>query len=174
MLNDDWRKLRKLEFLSGSDIEIECPVESIDKFKIQWKKNGLIMDGFENKTLHIPSCTLEDKAEYICIASNIAGQLASKVVVNVLGKNYIYFFIITFLFITHKYFCLFLATPKLLDPNTNTTEKVLLDEKLLLNCSVIGNPTPTILWTRNMKQIDNITFPQILFSENNQILVLEF
>ncbi|CAH1403032.1 unnamed protein product [Nezara viridula] len=149
MLNDDWEKLRKLEFLSGSDIEIECPVESVSELKIQWKKNGLIMDGYENKTLYIPSCTLDDDAEYICIASNIAGELASKVVVNVL------------------------ASPKLLNPNTNTTQKVLLDEKLLLNCSVIGNPTPTILWTRNMKQIDNITFPQVVLSENNQTLEID-
>nr|XP_024214409.1 hemicentin-1-like isoform X2 [Halyomorpha halys] len=149
MLNDNWRKLRKLEFLSGSTIEIECPVESVDEFKIQWKKNGLIMDGFENKTLYIPSSTIDDKAEYICIASNIAGQLASKVVVNVL------------------------ASPKLLNSSSNATEKVLLDEKLVLNCSVTGNPTPTILWTRNMKYIDNITFPQVVLSENNQILEID-
>lgn len=75
----------KIQVMLGSAIFIECPVKSMDEFKIQWKKNGNILPEFENRTMNIPFSTVSDEGQYICVGSNIAGWLAYKFNVIVLG-----------------------------------------------------------------------------------------
>ncbi|KAF5269923.1 hypothetical protein FQR65_LT05722 [Abscondita terminalis] len=125
--------------LAGQKVTFYCSVEGEPKPKISWKKEyGKISIGraqiTDDKFLQIQNAQPADEGLYICEAENIVGSILTKasLVVNSPPS--------------------FTETPQ--------DQKVTLNSVVEFHCKAIGNPLPTLFWTKEGSQM-------LMFSDNS-------
>ena len=77
---------QRLDVLSGTNVSIECPVSGIPEPEINWKRqNGALLA--KDSILTIDSVSTKSSGEYVCRASNLAGDVMAGSVVTVKGRR---------------------------------------------------------------------------------------
>ncbi|KAH7693951.1 Hemicentin-2, partial [Aphelenchoides avenae] len=79
----------------------------------------------DGEKIVINNIRLSDAGEYICIASNEAGDARKKIGLNVLEK------------------------PRFLDmTNSNLNPSIIVGQPIILDCAVSGTPQPIVTWIK--------------------------
>uniref|UniRef100_A0A493TWE9 Hemicentin-1 n=1 Tax=Anas platyrhynchos platyrhynchos TaxID=8840 RepID=A0A493TWE9_ANAPP len=142
------------ERVANQRIAFPCPARGTPKPVIKWLHNGRELTGsepgisiLENGTLLvIASVTPSDNGEYICVATNEAGNTERKYNLKV-----------------H-------VPPEIRDQEKVTNTSVVVNHPVSLFCEVSGNPFPIISWYKEDTQVVESSALQIL--HNGKILKL--
>uniref|UniRef100_A0A8C3GM35 Hemicentin 1 n=1 Tax=Cairina moschata TaxID=8855 RepID=A0A8C3GM35_CAIMO len=142
------------ERVANQRIAFPCPARGTPTPVIKWLHNGRELTGsepgisiLENGTLLvIASVTPSDNGEYICVATNEAGNTERKYNLKV-----------------H-------VPPEIRDQEKVTNTSVVINHPVSLFCEVSGNPFPIISWYKEDTQVVESTALQIL--HNGKILKL--
>lgn len=125
----------------NQSLTLYCPATADPPPLITWLKDGKeipanelgtrIIISNDKKSLTIKSATIEDTARFMCVASNIAGEL-------------------------DRTFDVQVQVPPKIGPNSVSKGKlsVILDNYLYIDCPATGIPPPTVTWFKNGEPID--------------------
>ncbi|XP_033761247.1 hemicentin-1-like [Pecten maximus] len=120
-----------LEVAVGGSIQLLCGANGVPSPIIRWEKNGLPVEDKQNiggrSLLIVNSARREDGGLYTCIAENPAGIDTASATV------------------------LMSVPPRVTVPDGNAV--VSIAEKVMLTCSVGGDPQPNIYWTKNGRPV---------------------
>ncbi|KAJ8038941.1 Hemicentin-1 [Holothuria leucospilota] len=125
------------EVVKGEDLVLHCQVFGSPLPTIRWMKNDQLVDPalvdiFENGTMIVPSVQPSDSGEYICFASNMAGNSS-----------------ITYEISVH-------VPPSIVDQETSLELSIFINEDITLFCEVEeGTPSPRITWYKDGRRIDS-------------------
>ncbi|XP_074524022.1 hemicentin-1 [Halichoeres trimaculatus] len=120
----------KMSVIEGEDAILPCEVSSVPPPTISWAKERQLISPFSPRHTQLPSGSMKisetrvsDGGLYVCVASNIAGNLTQYVELSVLVPPSIQ------------------AGPRVM--------KIQVGHPVELPCVVIGVPEPTLTWTKN-------------------------
>ncbi|XP_060933914.1 hemicentin-1 [Limanda limanda] len=119
----------RMSVIEGEDVVLPCEVHSVPPPTISWAKERQLISPFSPRHTQLPSGSMKilesrvsDSGLYVCVASNIAGNLTQSVALSVLVPPSIQ------------------AGPRVI--------KVQLAHPVELPCVVRGVPEPTLTWTK--------------------------
>ncbi|XP_034438633.1 hemicentin-1 isoform X1 [Hippoglossus hippoglossus] len=119
----------RMSVIEGEDVVLPCEVHSVPPPTISWAKERHLISPFSPRHTQLPSGSMKilesrvsDSGLYVCVASNIAGNLTQSVALSVLVPPSIQ------------------AGPRVI--------KVQLGHPVELPCVVRGVPEPTLTWTK--------------------------
>ncbi|XP_040895666.1 hemicentin-1 [Toxotes jaculatrix] len=122
----------RMSVIEGEDAILPCEVHSVPPPTISWAKERQLISPFSPRHTQLPSGSMKiletrvsDSGLYVCVASNIAGNLTQSIVLNVLVPPSIQ------------------AGPRVI--------KVQVGYPVELPCVVRGVPEPTLVWTKDGK-----------------------
>uniref|UniRef100_A0A3Q2CT39 Hemicentin-1 n=1 Tax=Cyprinodon variegatus TaxID=28743 RepID=A0A3Q2CT39_CYPVA len=122
----------RMSVIKGEDITLPCDVHSVPPPSISWAKEKQLISPFSPRHLQLPSGSMKiletrasDSGLYVCVASNLAGNVTLSIELSVLVPPKIH------------------PGPKVI--------KVQVGHKVELGCMVSGVPEPTLSWTKNNK-----------------------
>lgn len=172
----------------GKEFSFECRLIGEPTPEIVWYKDGIsILNNPDYVTTYTDGiCTLkieetfaEDSAKYTCRAFNIRGSVETSATLTVIGLTYYYSICILFYLIcTNNLKFSILETITEEQPRAPVFVKELLPSSARegsshrLECTVEGNPLPTVQWYKNDTNIDNS--PDYVITFNNGEAVLKF
>ncbi|KAM8746417.1 hemicentin-1 isoform 1-T1 [Acanthopagrus schlegelii] len=120
----------RMSVIEGEDAILPCEVNSVPPPTISWAKERQLISPFSPRHTQLPSGSMKiletrvsDSGLYVCVASNIAGNLTQFIELSVLVPPRIQ------------------AGPRVM--------KVQVGHPVELPCMVRGVPEPTLTWTRN-------------------------
>uniref|UniRef100_A0AAV2L311 Ig-like domain-containing protein n=1 Tax=Knipowitschia caucasica TaxID=637954 RepID=A0AAV2L311_KNICA len=120
----------ELSVVEGEEVLLPCEVHSVPPPSISWAKDRQLISPFSTRYLQLPSGSLRiletgesDAGLYVCVASNIAGNLTLTVQLSVLVPASIQ------------------AGPRVM--------KVLLGHSVELPCVAHGSPQPELSWSKD-------------------------
>ncbi|KAM7388095.1 hypothetical protein PAMP_024296 [Pampus punctatissimus] len=123
----------RMSVIEGEDAILPCEVHSVPPPTISWAKERQLISPFSPRHTQLPSGSMKilesrvsDSGLYVCVASNIAGNLTQSIQLSVLVPPSIQ------------------AGPRVM--------KVQVGHHVELPCVVRGVPKPTITWTKDGKQ----------------------
>ncbi|XP_067452563.1 hemicentin-1 isoform X1 [Thunnus thynnus] len=123
----------RMSVIQGEDAILPCEVHSVPPPTISWAKERQLISPFSPRHTQLPSGSmkiletrLSDSGLYVCVASNIAGNLTQSIQLSVLVPPSIQ------------------AGPRVM--------KVQVGHHVELPCVVRGVPEPTITWTKDDKR----------------------
>uniref|UniRef100_A0A3Q1K5W9 Ig-like domain-containing protein n=1 Tax=Anabas testudineus TaxID=64144 RepID=A0A3Q1K5W9_ANATE len=126
-------KPMKMSVIEGEDAILPCEVHSVPPPTIIWAKEKQLISPFSPRYTQLPSGSMKilktrvsDKGLYVCVASNIAGNLTQFIELSVLVPPSIQ------------------AGPRVM--------KVQVGHPVELPCVASGVPQPTITWTKDGKR----------------------
>ncbi|CAG11611.1 unnamed protein product [Tetraodon nigroviridis] len=129
----------RMSVTEGEDAILPCEVHSVPPPTITWAKERLISP-FAPRHHPLPSCSMKileskvsDSGIYVCVASNIAGNLTLSVLLSVL-------------------------VPPSIQPGPRVM-KVQVGHPVELPCMVSGVPEPTLTWTRDVPPVVEVLEP---------------
>ncbi|XP_059151468.1 hemicentin-1-like [Physella acuta] len=124
---------RDRELTVNSRFQMSCSAKGSPTPSITWKLNGKTLAAPASvngaSTITVRNAMKEDAGEYTCIAANPAGQLitaSARVIIKV--------------------------PPRVIVPPLDWAVKIA--EKVVLDCSVGGDPAPEIVWTKNSRPVE--------------------
>lgn len=149
-------RMEEEEVVAGNDLRLNCPAFGIPLPEVMWfhkdtaLKTNTSKYALENQgwTLLIRQATTEDAQRYYCRAKNIAGDAEKTFSVEVL------------------------VPPKINVNGANQQPNVIVNTSAVINCPVIGNPQPEILWYRNNVLLDATIHPRYEIVANGRQLRL--
>ncbi|XP_072199268.1 hemicentin-1 isoform X3 [Excalfactoria chinensis] len=122
--------LQDLTVLRNRQVILECKSDAVPPPTISWLKNGKLLEGTpririlsSGRYMQINNADLGDTANYMCVASNIAGKMTRE-----------------FMLAVHE------APTIQSGPQTTV---VLLNTSAVLECTAKGVPTPRIAWRKD-------------------------
>ncbi|CAJ1060969.1 hemicentin-1 [Xyrichtys novacula] len=120
----------KMSVIEGQDAVLPCEVSSVPPPTVTWAKERQLISPFSPRHTQLPSGSMKisetrvsDGGLYVCVASNIAGNLTQYIELSVLVPPSIQ------------------AGPRVM--------KIQVGHPVELPCVVIGVPEPTLSWTRD-------------------------
>ncbi|XP_070817740.1 hemicentin-1 [Chaetodon trifascialis] len=123
----------RMSVVEGEDAILPCEVRSVPPPTISWAKERQLISPFSPRHTQLPSGSMKilqtrvsDSGFYVCVASNIAGNLTQSIELSVLVPPSIQ------------------AGPRVM--------KVQLGHPVELPCMVRGVPEPTLTWTKDSKR----------------------
>ncbi|XP_053178575.1 hemicentin-1 [Scomber japonicus] len=123
----------KMSVIEGEDAILPCEVHSVPPPTISWAKERQLISPYSPRHTQLPSGSMKiletrvsDSGLYVCVASNIAGNLTQSIQLNVLVPPSIQ------------------AGPRVM--------KVQVGHHVELPCVVRGVPEPSITWTKDGKR----------------------
>ncbi|XP_041648005.1 hemicentin-1 [Cheilinus undulatus] len=123
----------KMSVIEGEDAILPCEVSSVPPPTISWAKERQLISPFSPRHTQLPSGSMKisetrvsDGGLYVCVASNIAGNLTQYVQLSILVPPSIQ------------------AGPRVM--------KIQVGHPVELPCVVIGVPRPTLTWTKDGKR----------------------
>lgn len=172
----------------GKEFNFECRLIGQPTPEIVWYKDGIsILNNPDYVTTYTNGiCTLkieetfaEDSAKYTCRAFNIRGSVETSATLTVTGSTCYYFIYCLFYFVCNnnlKFLILETVTEE--QPSAPVFVKELQPSSARegsshrLECTVEGNPLPTVQWYKNDINIDNS--PDYVITFNNGEAILKF
>ncbi|XP_051803642.1 hemicentin-1 [Acanthochromis polyacanthus] len=122
----------RMSVIEGEDVVLPCDVHSVPPPTISWAKEKQLISPFSPRHTQLPSGSMKilesrvsDSGLYVCVASNIAGNLTQSIELSVLVPPSIQ------------------AGPRVM--------KVQVGRPVELPCVVRGVPEPTLTWTKDGK-----------------------
>ncbi|XP_035996829.1 hemicentin-1 isoform X1 [Fundulus heteroclitus] len=122
----------RMSVIKGEDIILPCDVHSVPPPTISWAKEKQLISPFSSRHLQLPSGSMKiletrasDSGLYVCVASNIAGNVTLSIALSVL-------------------------VPPKIQPGPRVM-KVQVGHQVELACVVAGVPEPTLSWTKDDK-----------------------
>ncbi|MCJ8749980.1 hypothetical protein PDJAM_G00193750 [Pangasius djambal] len=116
-------------------VVLECIVSGVPAPRVTWRKHGSILAGnnpryifAEDGSLHIQSAQLSDTGNYLCMATNQAGNQRKRVDLQVY------------------------VPPSIAEGPTNVT--VTVNIQTTLSCEATGIPRPTVTWTKDGRPLN--------------------
>ncbi|KAI3368574.1 hypothetical protein L3Q82_025583, partial [Scortum barcoo] len=123
----------KMSVIEGKDAILPCEVRSVPPPTISWAKERQLISPFSPRHTQLPSGSMKiletrvsDSGLYVCVASNIAGNLTQSIELSVLVPPSIQ------------------AGPRVM--------KVQVGHPVELPCVVTGVPEPSLTWTKDVKR----------------------
>ncbi|TRZ02412.1 hypothetical protein DNTS_034467 [Danionella cerebrum] len=128
--SQDNREKLEMTVIKGDDVTLPCEVESVPPPIISWTKDKQLISPFSNRHVHLPSGSMRitdaresDAGLYLCVATNIAGNVTQSVKLSVFVPPRI------------------LAGPQAM--------KVQVGHATDLPCVAQGVPKPSVSWLKN-------------------------
>ncbi|NXT68617.1 HMCN1 protein, partial [Chaetops frenatus] len=144
-------KPMEVSVIAGEDVTLPCEVRSLPPPIITWAKEMQLISPFSPRHNFLPSGSMKisetqvsDSGMYICVATNIAGNVTQSVKLAV-----------------H-------VPPSIKGGNITTEVSVLLNNLINLECETKGIPVPTITWYKDGQHV--ISSPQALYVDRGQFL----
>ncbi|XP_065792281.1 hemicentin-1 isoform X2 [Muntiacus reevesi] len=147
----------EISVLAGEEVTLPCEVKSLPPPIITWAKETQLISPFSPRHMFLPSGSMKitetrvsDSGMYLCVATNIAGNVTQSVKLNV-----------------HE--------PPILEDleppyNTPFQERVA-NQRIAFPCPAKGTPKPTIKWLRNGRELTGRE-PGISILEDGTLLVI--
>ncbi|KAK1329305.1 hypothetical protein QTO34_011486 [Cnephaeus nilssonii] len=139
--------------LAGEEVTLPCEVKSSPPPIITWAKESQLISPFSPRHTFLPSGSMKitetrvsDSGMYLCVATNIAGNVTQSVKLSV-----------------H-------VPPVIKDKEQVTNVSVLVNQLTNLFCEVEGTPSPIIMWYKDDVQVTESSTIQIV--NNGKILKL--
>ncbi|GCB67129.1 hypothetical protein scyTo_0010207 [Scyliorhinus torazame] len=124
------------ERFAREKVTLPCPANGTPPPSIRWLQNGIDLPAnepgisiLEDGSLLIESASPYDSGDYLCIATNEAGS--SKKMYRLKVR----------------------APPEILGNDQISNITALVNQPLILECDASGNPTPTLSWYKNERQV---------------------
>jgi hypothetical protein len=117
---DDDDSSIEITLVEGEDFQLNCKASGHPAPDISWVKDDEVVSG--NSELLLPNVIAEDEGVYTCVAENNEGQAQKSYHVNVMAKP------------TYHY------------GDLEQYIELSVGEDLTLDCTMSGNPHPTIMW----------------------------
>ncbi|XP_068741513.1 hemicentin-1-like isoform X2 [Montipora capricornis] len=131
---------QRLDVLSGTNVSIECPVSGIPEPEINWKRqDGALLA--KDSILTIDSVSTKSSGEYVCRASNLAGDVMAGSVVTVKETS------------PPKISAVF-SSLKLFEGgsfkvNVGSNVTTVTRNSLSIRCNTTGVPPPEVTWSKD-------------------------
>ncbi|XP_005733181.1 hemicentin-1 isoform X1 [Pundamilia nyererei] len=123
--------------LVGKSVTLECESNAVPPPVITWYKNGRVVTESANlrvlaegQILEIKGSEVSDTGQYVCMATNVAGQV-------------------------DKHFHLNIYVPPSIDGPADGTVVETISNPVIFNCDASGIPPPTLTWLKNGRTIEN-------------------
>ncbi|XP_056893820.1 hemicentin-1 isoform X2 [Takifugu flavidus] len=123
--------------LVGKSLTLECETNAVPRPSITWYKNGRVVSGSANlrileegQRLEIKTTGVSDTGQYVCKATNIAGQV-------------------------DKHFHLNVYVPPRIDGPTEEDVAETISNPVSFACDATGIPPPSLVWIKNGRPIEN-------------------
>ncbi|XP_023195302.1 hemicentin-1 [Xiphophorus maculatus] len=120
----------RMSVIKGEDIVLPCDVQSVPPPTISWAKEKQLISPFSPRHRQLPSGSMKiletrvsDSGLYVCVASNIAGNVTLSIELSVL-------------------------VPPKIQPGPRVV-KIQVGHQVELACAVVGVPEPTVSWTKD-------------------------
>ncbi len=162
----------------GSSFTLFCVAEGEPKPTIKWTKDGLPISGSQGRFnisddgvhLRLPSADEPDAGRYACVASSPYGEVSKQFDVKVTCKSTYQLGNPVSLFSNAN---LFLDAPRLDgDGQRQYSIERTVGSSVVLECLVIGNPTPTIEWFKDGELLDPLPYRYRLFNQKRELEIL--
>ncbi|KAI8779431.1 hemicentin-1, partial [Biomphalaria glabrata] len=122
------------EMTINSNFQLKCAAKGVPTPVITWQLNGRPISAPASingvSTITVRNVVKEDAGEYTCIATNPADNQQVTASARIIVK----------------------VPPRVIVPPSDWAVKIA--EKVVLDCSVGGDPPPEILWTKNSRPVD--------------------
>ncbi|XP_054713925.1 hemicentin-1-like [Uloborus diversus] len=149
--------VRQHRILMNNSLQLDCSTDGLPEPMFVWRKNGLLIThalfpGVEfmnsKSLLKIDHVQESDAGTYSCVAINKIGSSSRDFEVSVLG------------------------TPQIQGENLEEKE-IMLQEITSLNCVAFGNPSPTVHWYKDGKEMLLNNVGQFTENNNQQLTILK-
>uniref|UniRef100_A0A3B5LKZ5 Hemicentin 1 n=1 Tax=Xiphophorus couchianus TaxID=32473 RepID=A0A3B5LKZ5_9TELE len=120
----------RMSVIKGEDIVLPCDVQSVPPPTISWAKEKQLISPFSphrqlpSGSMKILETRVSDSGLYVCVASNIAGNVTLSIELSVL--------------------------PPKIQPGPRVV-KIQVGHQVELACAVVGVPEPTVSWTKDSR-----------------------
>ncbi|KAJ0032742.1 hypothetical protein NQD34_002823 [Periophthalmus magnuspinnatus] len=146
-----------MSVVEGDDVILPCEVQSAPPPTFSWAKERHLISPFSIRHSQLPSGSLKilesrvsDSGLYVCVASNIAGNLTQTIKLSVLVPPVV----------------------EVLEPPFNSPlQERIANQKIAFPCPAKGLPKPVIRWYRNGQELTG-NEPGISIQEDGTLLIL--
>ncbi|XP_070532919.1 hemicentin-1-like [Ptychodera flava] len=139
---------REISVTLGETVELPCKVDSLPPPTFSWKRNGVDISKNDihylllgSGSLQITRARYEDSAIFTCVATNIVGNVTIDVPVKV-------------------------NVPPVISPGPTDIVAVL-GNPTIVPCESLGDPTPTVTWTRNGRDVNVLSEGYLLLESGS-------